>query len=63
VTHANSYSNNTQEITQLALDIFLSPVEPGYRSLGWDGLGIIPYKYANSYFFIFHKAFKLLAKL
>lgn len=65
MTHASSYSNGTQEITQLALDIFLSPEEPGYKLLGWNGLCIILHKYAKLFFFFFfsfHKAFKLLVK-
>lgn len=62
MTHASSYSNGTKEITQPAPDIFLSPEEPSHKLLGWDGLGRIPYKYANSYFFSFHKALKFLVK-
>lgn len=41
----------------------MSPEEPGYRLFGWDALGMIPYKYLSSYFFSFHKAFKLLVKV
>lgn len=41
----------------------MSPEEQVTDYLAGFGLGIIPYKYANSYFFSFNKAFKLLVNV